>query len=309
MQGWQSPSPEPESEAGSAGSPTPTKASAKMHHTFNEVKQELREIQASDEVVDVPAGQKVVSSKSSGESEGKSLSNGHGQGHVKRELSPTFKNPTPNDENPFLSNSTAVGASGDDVDGTPRAKKRVRMTSPKDVKPHIISSQPLLSTPPNLSASQLSIRSNPTNDSSSTVPSTLSSNAWTFHLPPPIRSHVANTMEELGVDSVIYTEPHYSNHADVPPRAKMFAGRMFTLRGKGVKELDEFESSFGPAARKGKGRAKKSLAGQYGWEYGPLPPNRKSVIAWCDKEDGIEAEAGELGNRWWWYACGLDSPS
>lgn len=291
VNGWQSPSPEPDERD---DSPTPTKP--KMQHTFQEVQQELKEIQASDEVVGVPAGQRVESSKSSGESNGVPAGGTVG---TKREFSPTFKDPSAEEENPFLSSSTIVGASSGEVGDTPRAKKRVRMASPgfeadEERKPHIISSQPLLSTPPNLSASQLSVPSNPTDDSASTVPSNLSNTAWTFRMPPPPRSHIVNTMEENGVDSVIYTEPHYSNAVDVPPRAKMFAGRMFTLRGKGMKELEDFEGTFS-WSYKGKARNKrpKSGAGQYGWEYAPMPPKFKTVVEWCEDQDAIEAEAGE----------------
>ena len=290
VNGWQSPSPEP----GDEGTPTPNKAT--MQHTFQEVKQELREIQASDEPINVPAGQKIDSSKSSGESNGvpHQLS---ATLKVKGEFTPTFKNSSLEEENPFLSSSTAVGKSSGEVEGTPRPRKRVRMASPDladRVIPHSSSSQPLLSIPPNLSASQISLRSDPTDDSSSTVPSNLSSTAWTWHLAPPSRSHVATTMEEYGVDTAIYTDPHYSNAADVPARPKMFAGRMFSLKGNGLKELEEFEGSFPSAKGKGKSRAKqgKSSAGQYGWEYAPLPPSRKQVVAWCEKEDAVEAEQG-----------------
>jgi DNA polymerase zeta len=279
VKGWQSPSPEPEDR--SEGSPTPTKIKASMTHTFQEVKQELKEIQASEEMVDMPGGQQVRSSKSSGESHGKPPTNGG----VKREMSPTLRN-----DDPFQ--ATANGGTMAGQDDTPRATKRVRMASPDLTRAsQLVSSQTLLPTPPRLSLSQISAQSHPTDDSSSTVPSNLSSTAWTYHLHPPSRQQIGNTMEENGVDSVIYTEPHYSNRSDIPPRAKMFAGRMFTLRGNGVKEMGEFESSFGGLSMKGKGRAGKvKRVGQYGWEYAPLPPRPHTVLAWCDKEDELEAE-------------------
>ena len=279
VKGWQSPSPEPEDR--SEGSPTPTKIKASMTHTFQEVKQELKEIQASEETVDIPGGQQVRSSKSSGESEGKPVTNGG----IKREMSPTLRN-----DDPFQATTNRATLVG--PDDTPRATKRVRMASPADTRQsQIASSQTLLPTPLRLSLSQLSTQSHLTGDSSSTVPSNLSSTAWTYHLHPPSRQQIGNTMEENGVDSVIYTEPHYSNRSDIPPRAKMFAGRMFTLRGNGVKEMEEFESTFGGLGLKGKGRASKvDRVGQYGWEYAPLPPRLHTVLAWCDKEDKLEAE-------------------
>jgi DNA polymerase zeta len=276
VKGWQSPSPEPEDA--SEGSPTPTKIKGSMTHTFDEVKQELKEIQASDEPLDVQGGQNVRSSKSSGESDEKPVANG-----VKREISPTLRN-----DDPFQAtyvDGTAVGQ-----DETPRPTKRVRMASPK-APSQIVSSQSLLPTPQRLTLSQLSAKSHVTEDSTSTVPSNLSSTAWTYRTAPPSRQQIANTMEEFGVDSVIYTDPHYSNRSDIPGRAKMFAGRMFTLRGNGIKEMQEFESSFGGLKGKGRaGRGKK--VGHHGWEYGPLPPRRQAVVSWCAEQDA-EAERCE----------------
>jgi DNA polymerase zeta len=283
-QGWQSPSPEPDDK--SDGTPTPTKPP--MKHTFDEVKQELKEIQASDEPITVQAGQIVKSSKSSGDPDSIEKTDLH-RG-VKHELSPTLKN---DDEgNPFLSLS---GSNGDS--DTPRAKKRVRMASPDpQFEPsQLISSQPLLPTPPRQTLSQLSIPSNPTEDSTSTVPSHLSSTAWTYRSIPPSRGQITTTMEGFGVDTEIYTDPHYSNRADIPPRAKMFAGRMFTLRGRGLPELEEFESSFSTTS-KGKGRTvrKRLTPGRIGWEYAPLPPGKHAVLSWCEEEDAKEAEKGNL---------------
>jgi DNA polymerase zeta len=250
-----------------------------MTHTFQEVKQELKEIQASDEPLQVQGGQNVKSSKSSGESEEKVVSNGG----LKREISPTLRN-----DDTFTATANDATMVQED---TPRPTKRVRVASP-DAPSQIVSSQSLLPTPQRLTLSQLSAKSHVTEDSTSTVPSNLSSTAWTYRLAPPSRQQIANTMEEHGVDSVIYTDPHYSNRGDIPPRAKMFAGRMFTLRGNGVKEMDEFESSFGGFKGKGRaGRGKK--VGHLGWEYAPLPPRKTTVVAWCEKQDAIEAERGE----------------
>ena len=281
VKGWQSPSPEPEGEDASEGSPTPTKIKGSMTHTFQEVKQELKEIQASDEPLEVQGGQIVRSSKSSGESDEKPATNGG----AKREISPTLRN-----DDPFQ--ATSNGGTSREQEDTPRPTKRVRMESPH-APSQIVSSQSLLPTPARLTLSQLSAKSNHTEDSASTVPSNLSSTAWTYRSSPPSRQQIANTMEEHGVDSVIYTDPHYSNRNDIPGRAKMFAGRMFTLRGNGLKEMQEFESSFG--GLKGKGRAGKAKkAGQSGWEYAPLPPRRHTVVTWCEEQDAIEAERCEF---------------
>lgn len=279
VEGWQSPSPEPEGEAGSEGSPTPTKPKGSMVHTFQEVKQELKEIQASDEPLEVQGGQNVRSSKSSGESDEKLATSGG----VKREISPTFRN---DDTLQATNNDGTAAVMQED---TPRPTKRVRMAAPDYLASQVVSSQPLLPTPPRLTLSQLSAKSHITEDSASTVPSNLSSTAWTYRTAPPSRQQIANTMEEYGVDSVIYTDPHYSNRSDIPGRAKMFAGRMFTLRGNGVRELREFESNFG--GLKGKLRAgNPKTVGHLGWEYAPLPPRKQAVVAWCMEQNIIEAE-------------------
>jgi len=265
-----------------------------MTHTFDEVKQELKEIQASDEPLEVQGGQNVRSSKSSGESDEKPVTNG-----VKREMSPTLRN-----DDPFQ--TTYVSGVAVDQEATPRPTKRVRMASPH-APSQIVSSQPLLPKPQRLTLSQLSAKSHVTEDSTSTVPSNLSSTAWTYRTAPPSRQQIANTMEEFGVDSVIYTDPHYSNRSDIPGRAKMFAGRMFTLRGNGIKEMREFESSFG--GLKGKGRAVKgNKVGHHGWEYAPLPPRTQAVVSWCAEQDAEAERCKHCRDKYVGQSSSVSSP-
>ena len=90
---------------------------------------------------------------------------------------------------------------------------------------------------------------------------------------------------------VVYTEPYYSNVVDVPPRAKMFAGRMFTLKGNTVSDLTEFRHSY-PTPDKSwlKTRKHDPQKADFGWEYAIPPPRWKEVVEFCEKEDGIERE-------------------
>lgn len=282
VKGWQSPSPEPENRE-----PTPTPSTrrnlAVELKPMLATKQEVKEIRATDDFdgIDIPAGQRIRSSKSSGES-------GPSGNDLKREPSPTFRDPEA---------ASPLGTIVEDMNGAP-PRKRVRMASPD--APYA-ATQGLLSSPPRpsqvptnltpLTASQISIPSNPTDDSA------LASNAWTFRHPPPSRTHILNSMEANGVDPVIYQEPHYSNPADVPARGKMFAGRVFTLKGKGLNDLDEFETALESRTKKkvkvkGKGPTKRS-AMKLGWEYGLFPPSRKAVVEWCATQDAAAAQLGQ----------------
>lgn len=117
-----------------------------------------------------------------------------------------------------------------------------------------------------------------------------SSTAWRLRQPPPPVREILESMETLGLRTGIYQDPYYSNPLDVPPRAKMFAGRMFTLKGNTVDNLQEFEhdvATSGPWLRRVK--AEPEMA-RYGWEYAVPPPSLRTVAEWCRKVD--EAATG-----------------
>ncbi|KAK4687469.1 DNA polymerase zeta, partial [Tremellales sp. Uapishka_1] len=111
------------------------------------------------------------------------------------------------------------------------------------------------------------------------------SGAWRFRLAPPLARDLVNTMETYDLPSVVYQQPFYSNPIDVPSRPKMFAGRMFTLKGNGLPDLLDFESSFAettPWLKRLKGESERS---KNGWEYAFPPPTWAKVVDWCAKQD------------------------
>jgi DNA polymerase zeta len=108
---------------------------------------------------------------------------------------------------------------------------------------------------------------------------------------------VQGTIESYGEPSVVYQEPFYSNTVDVPPRAKMFGGRMFSIKGSAVADLQEFGSSV-PFMSKRWLKTKTSQNGRarYGWEYGLPPPSFDQVVHWCTKQDDEATEQGEASS-------------
>ncbi|KAL7424032.1 DNA polymerase zeta [Cryptotrichosporon argae] len=76
-------------------------------------------------------------------------------------------------------------------------------------------------------------------------PSNISDSAWTINLPPPSKQSVLNTFGVHNLPSVVYQQPYYSQAVDVPPRAKHFVGRMFTVKGSRVIDTPNFEHLVG----------------------------------------------------------------
>ncbi|KLT41724.1 hypothetical protein CC85DRAFT_328733 [Cutaneotrichosporon oleaginosum] len=162
-----------------------------------------------------------------------------------------------------------------EADATPtqRPKKRVRLSSP---------TQPFVIDP-----SQSSKPASGGETSNSSAPD-LAMDAWVFSDPPPSNKHVVDTMSTYGLDTVEYPSPFYSNPADVPPRPKAFAGRVFNVKTDTVNDLMPFE---GDATPRPWLRTRKAMTGRakFGWEYGAPPPCRRVVLEWCAKEDAEEA--------------------
>ncbi|BEJ14698.1 hypothetical protein CspHIS471_0404650 [Cutaneotrichosporon sp. HIS471] len=119
----------------------------------------------------------------------------------------------------------------------------------------------------------------------------LALDAWTFADAPPPKQHVIESMAPYGLDTVEYPTPFYSNPADVPPRPKQFAGRVFNVKTNTVADLPPFESEATPRhwlrTRRAEGDTVRS---KRGWEYGAPPPCKRVVVEWCAKEDAEEAK-------------------
>ncbi|WRT67197.1 uncharacterized protein IL334_004163 [Kwoniella shivajii] len=270
---------------------------------LEDAKEELKEISAhlpEQDAVDAffrPAQKTPTSLSTRSTASSKTSGEGKGQDQfltptlkgTKRGFSPTYKN----DEEELTPGATLVPSSAMrnlNEPSTVRARKRVRLATP----PGVASQQPLIPSNPNLIPTPQSTDTTTTSRSSQpSVPTTTSdqanysSSAWQFNSPPPLPQDVINSMEENGVPSAVYQQPYYSNPVDVPSRSKMFAGRMFALKGDTVKDLDDFESSFMTSSSSTKwlkGR-KHNHQWKFGWEYSHTPPTKRDVINWCDKED------------------------
>lgn len=237
---------------------------------------------AADTDIDLPPPQQLFISRSESSAEDKrplppSILT------KRRMLSPTLRNDEAEDESGPSSLSQPVAS-------VERVRKRVRMASPSsDLAPGIhLLSQDSQSQPLGSGETLVSDLTEVSKSSSSTTTSHLSSTAWQFHLKAPLA-------RDLTIDpEVVYQDPYFSNLADVPPRAKMFAGRMFTLKGNTIDELPEFESTIPGYKRWLKTRRQHDEKARFGWEYSPPPPTLKTVEEFCNKEDKEIAAQGRL---------------
>lgn len=316
--GWGTPSPE---EAEDSTDSKPLEA-VKTEHPASEteatdIKPSITEelvFPASDETRMLPpAGQKIPSNDQTNTTSGNESS---GDQVLKRGPSPTYIDPQPvpppvaQEEAPEVE-QLPIQTSQD------RPRKRVRMAEPFDEPENPFSMRSPANSSPIQRPSQASQRSQrsqlsqssahskmsllssqsaPTSETTSINAPPVSDKAWAFHLRPPSVKEVMDTMESSGLDTVIYQEPFYSTPSDVPPRPKMFAGRMFNLKGNSTAELPEFEDSFGSLSRSSqviRGRRAGPVKGAFGWEYGRPPPSVKHVEAWRKREDLELAEKGK----------------
>nr|XP_018263770.1 DNA polymerase zeta subunit [Kwoniella dejecticola CBS 10117]OBR85928.1 DNA polymerase zeta subunit [Kwoniella dejecticola CBS 10117] len=238
---------------------------------------------------------------------------------TKRPLSPTLKNQEggAEEDTPKVTLVPSSALRNPDALDDPnsrvlKSRKRVRLATPpgasrQSLIPTKVTVMPVSTPMPtqtpkstsstNGTTTQSSQRSQPTTNSDSTSnPHIFSSTSWQFREPPPGRLEIMTSMEEHGVPSVIYQAPYYSNPIDVPPRSKQFAGRVFSLKGNSVKDLQDFGGSFpDPLGDKRWLKSRKSgHRWKWGWEYGITPPMVKDVKEWCEKEDTaqrIQSEA------------------
>lgn len=204
-------------------------------------------------------------------------------------------------ELPSSNDPTRFAAAVDAADApSERPKKRVRMAGPIDEPENPFTQHPNLSQRSQLSQlsqrSASSAHSHPTVSSDSTDPAVhFAKDAWQFYLAPPSARDVTATMESSGIPTVIYQEPYYSNPVDVPPRAKMFAGRMFALKGNTVADLQEFDvTGITPKTKRWlKTKRTASVRVPRGWEYAVPPPRLDKVVKWCHDEDVELYKRGE----------------
>jgi len=223
-----------------------------------------------------PAHQSTIATRSTG-SNGSAPRTGASKRHMP---SPTLRNelPTPGEQ------STSQQLISQEGQPRPaRAKKRVRLASPESglaPRPPSHPSQTLGSSAETLTSAH-TVTSAKSEGSGSTLPPNFSHTSWQFHFAPPLLRDVMQTIDP----EVVYTEPHYSNAVDVPPRAKMFAGRMFTLKGNGVPDLPEFLGTGATDKSWLKTRKTTREKARFGWEWAFTPPRPGEVVEYCQKED------------------------
>ena len=281
-----SPSPEPEDDE---REPTPTplrpKRERELYGQPSQVKPDLEKLSVphigSEDIQLPPPYQTFRSSKSSGPSAPEAQP-------MLPPPSPTLRNVSPTLVVPELYTESAP--SGDTEDEA-QPRKRVRLASPESgLGPSQVSiPSQKINASAETSTSATSVHSGPSDVASSTVPSNVSNTCWQFRHAPPSAREVASTTEP----AVQYQEPYYSNSVDVPQRAKMFAGRMFTLKGNRVRDLTEFQLTHHTETSWLKTRKTNSESARYGWEYAPSPPTLKNVINWCREEDAEVMKEGK----------------
>ncbi|RXK35490.1 hypothetical protein M231_07268 [Tremella mesenterica] len=291
--------------------PTPTASKVELKDGLieldeNDVNAEtevLREIMIKDDSADIeimlPPAQRRTSSTPDSDGDRHPSSSSDSTPTRKRKIpSPTLRNDVDVHDNLTshdIARTEVVAGSND------KPRKRVRMASPcsssnssnpqvRSTSTSLNNSQHLVLSGDTLSSTDASL---PATDTTSAFPSLLCNTAWTYSRLPPSRAFVKNTMEEHGVHSIIYREPFYSNPTDVPSRAKLFAGRMFTLRGNGLRELEEFHSML-PTGKRWLKTLRKVVRSEYGWEYGLPPPSKREVVKWYNEQTVIGEERGKM---------------
>nr|XP_019013605.1 uncharacterized protein I206_01675 [Kwoniella pini CBS 10737]OCF52386.1 hypothetical protein I206_01675 [Kwoniella pini CBS 10737] len=289
---------------------------------LEDAKDELKEIEAElpdQDVVDAFFRPKQKTPISFSDSRSTKSSDGNGQfitptfKGTKRPLSPTLKNDDDESEvtpKAMLLPSSVMRnpsiANGEPNSSVLKSRKRVRLATPPGASQQPLIPAKVTFTPiqkstnsTNGTTTQSSQQSHPTSNSDSTSNNNvvLSSTSWQFHLAPPSKMEIMTTMEDSGIPSVIYQQPYYSNPIDVPARSKQFAGRVFTLKGNLVKDLQDFEGSFSdPLGNKRWLKSRRTgHKWKFGWEYAVTPPTAKEVIDWCEREDtALQADSESL---------------
>jgi hypothetical protein len=203
-------------------------------------------------------------------------------------LEPTFKDDVSADKlEPTIRNSAMERAATEKpapsylaptyVSQVPKPRKRVRIMSQEPVAEPTRSGETVASD--NISTSSKDTRNY-------VIP-----NSWKYAQPPISRADMIASLEEYDQPFVVYQQPHFSVHTDVPIRAKSFGTDVHHLAYDGVAQLEPFEFEAlprkRPKPRKGKRKPPEAVRD---WAYVPVPPSRKSVIAWLDK-DTAEREA------------------
>ncbi|TIB42126.1 hypothetical protein E3P86_00505 [Wallemia ichthyophaga] len=89
---------------------------------------------------------------------------------------------------------------------------------------------------------------------------------YKYSIPPPTIEEALQSLKEQRAPTKIYRDPYYSNASDVPERPREYAGRVFVLKGDVIPSWDGSCDTY-------------STRGARYFEYAPLPPSKRSVVA------------------------------
>ncbi|KAI0348054.1 hypothetical protein BDW22DRAFT_1350202 [Trametopsis cervina] len=114
-----------------------------------------------------------------------------------------------------------------------------------------------------------------------TLSASTKTSSYVYAPKPPKAEDLRMTTDMYDIPSKIYQAPYYSLDNDAPLRPREFAGLVFNLKGgTGVKNLQQWvpeENTPFDAPSRG------SSLDIYGWEYAGLPPGRREVQRWLEK--------------------------
>lgn len=212
-------------------------------------------------------------------------------------LEPTFKDDVVSKLEPTVRNSALKATAASKpaptpylaptyVSQVPKSRKRVRIMSQEPVAEPTRSGETVASD---------TISTNSEDPANHTI-----TNSWKYVPPPISRADMIETLEEYDQPFVVYQQPHFSVHTDVPNKAKSFGTDVHHLAYDGVAQLEPFEFEAlprrKPQPRKGKRKPPEAVRH---WAYVPVPPDKKSVMEWL-KKDTAEREAKR---EYWGDGC------
>ncbi|KAL2209296.1 hypothetical protein CC79DRAFT_1367486 [Sarocladium strictum] len=165
------------------------------------------------------------------------------------------------------------------------------------------SSSPL--KPDSLSLKPSSLPTTSSSPQLTTAPFPASSRTSVVAALPPSIDHVLSTLSNHHLPDVVYQDAYYSNEADVPARAREYAGREFRLESNTVPFLPAFDPtalSLISHGVRGDGPDIEAAALEYArqgrqcswrsWEFARPPPSYGAVEAWLKKKEAAAVEEG-----------------
>ncbi|OLL22088.1 DNA polymerase zeta catalytic subunit [Neolecta irregularis DAH-3] len=96
---------------------------------------------------------------------------------------------------------------------------------------------------------------------------------------PPLTCELVDTLEIVGIPHVIYKDPFYSNEADVPDRAREFAGREFRLKSDGLAYLPLFDAAETVSA----GETRVGRSQMRVWRLASVPLSKSLTQTWLEE--------------------------